>query len=92
MSEMAVNETNKVSKRAVVLYYKVVEEKCGKGIKSHYSIGQRVSSAEIERLKNEFSYCMRDTFESRTHLTLDFYKLGLFRKRTDVYYVNFLKQ
>lgn len=73
-------------------FFKVTEEKCGKGIKSHFSIGQIVSRSDIEKLKIEFSDCMRDTYEDLRHLNLDFYKLGLFRKRTDVYSVKFLKQ
>ena len=67
------------------MYYKVVEEVCDNGTKSRFLIGQIVNSNDIENVKDSFADNFRDMYEDRLKLKLEFYRLGIFNDRENLY-------
>jgi hypothetical protein len=73
------------------MYYQVVEEKCGEGIKSHYSKNQKIDDVELFNLMKEFK---KYKYEIRNELNkkyYEFYDYDLFGKKIELYYLNLNK-
>ena len=67
------------------MYYKVIEEVCSDEIKSKFLIGQIISDKDISDVKEFFDEKYRETYEDRKQLKLQFYKLGIFNERINLY-------
>ena len=67
------------------MYYKVVEEKCYNGIKERFTVGQIINDNEVSEVKKEFDENFRDIFEDRKRIKFEFYRLGIFNDREDLY-------
>lgn len=73
------------------MYYTVVEEICGEGIKSHYSKNQKIDDVELFNLMKEFK---KYKYEIRNELNkkhYEFYDYNLFGKKIELYYLNLNK-
>ena len=67
------------------MFYTVIEEKCAKGMKERYSVGQRISKVDISKLKDDMDEYYYWITESKEQMYLEFYKLGVFRNEVFVY-------
>ena len=67
------------------MYYKVIEEICSDEVKSKFLIGQIINDKDLSDLKEFFDKKFRETYEDRKQFKLQFYKLGIFNERINLY-------
>lgn len=67
------------------MYYKVIEEDCYNGIKSRFSIGQRINETDVLEIKKFFENVFRTTYEDRKQLKLKFHRLNMFNEKKELY-------
>ncbi len=73
------------------MYYQVVEEKCGQGIKSRYSKNQRINDAELSSLMSDFSQYKFEKINTLTKINYRFYYYDLFGTEINLYSLNLNK-
>lgn len=73
------------------MYYQVVEEKCGQGIKSRYSKNQRINDAELSSLMNDFARYKFEKINTLTKINYRFYYYDLFGTEINLYSLNLNK-
>ena len=69
------------------MYYKVIEEICSDEVKSKFLIGQIITDKNVYDVKESFNEKFRETYEDRKQLKLQFYKLGIFNERINLYHL-----
>ena len=73
------------------MYYTVVEETCGEGIKPCYSKNQKIDDVDLFNLMEEFK---KYKYEIRNELNkkyYEFYDYDLFGKKIELYHLNLNK-
>ena len=73
------------------MFYTVVEETCGEGIKSRYSKNQKIDDTELFNLMEEFK---KYNYEIKNELNkkyYEFYDYNLFGKKIELYCLNLNK-
>lgn len=73
------------------MYYQVVEEKCGQGIKSRYSKNQRIDDAELSSLMSDFAQYKFEKINTLTKINYRFYYYDLFGTEINLYSLNLNK-
>ena len=71
------------------MFYRVNEEDCYNGIKSRFSVNQKITDNDLYYLMSDFKDYKYEIVDSLNNKNFKFFKLDLFRRK-EVYYQLYL--